>query len=58
MDELEVTIEKVCDFTYYNVGDWSFDEEDKELAYIDKAIEAWTVWRKYVAAEIASADLA
>lgn len=37
--------------TLYRVGDWSFEEDDKDLKYIDQAIEAWTAWRAYVAAE-------
>lgn len=36
---------------YYSVGDWSFDEEDKNVDYIDKALEAWSRWRDYVVAE-------
>lgn len=36
---------------YYRVGNWSFDEEDKNIAYIDEAIAAWTAWREYVQKE-------
>lgn len=35
-------------FAFYRVGEWCFDEEDKDLAYIDSAIAAWTAWREYV----------
>ena len=43
--------EVVFNGNYYNVGDWSFDEDDKDLQYIDKALEAWSRWRDYVVAE-------
>ena len=36
----------------YFVGGWSFDEDDKDLRYIDDAIAAWSAWREYVAREI------
>ena len=58
-DKLEVTIdERIVGggededfFAFYRVGDWSFDDEDKDLAYIDGAIAAWTAWREYVLSE-------
>jgi hypothetical protein len=36
---------------FYEVGGWSFDESDKDIAYIDQALEAWSRWRDYVVAE-------
>lgn len=32
----------------YFVGDMSFDEGDRDLAYIDKQIATWQTWRRYV----------
>lgn len=34
---------------FYEVGIFTFDQEDKDLGYIDGAIAAWTAWREYVA---------
>lgn len=31
----------------YFVGDFSFDEADKDPEYIDRVIEAWTKWKEY-----------
>lgn len=43
---------EVIDTGYdYRVGEWSFDESDKNLAYIDSAIDAWIAWRDYVKRE-------
>ena len=39
-------------YVHYEVGGWSFDDEDKDLRYIDSAIAAWSAWRDYVAKEI------
>lgn len=33
----------------YQVGDMTFDEEDKSLPYIDARIAEWLAWRGYVA---------
>lgn len=41
----------------YEVGGWSFDEENMDIPYIDSAIAAWTAWREYVAASIASVTI-
>lgn len=27
---------------------WTFDESDRDLSYIDSAIQAWTEWREFV----------
>ena len=35
---------------FYTVGGWTFDESDKDLAYIDAALEAWGRWRDFVKA--------
>lgn len=35
---------------FYTVGGWTFDEDDKDLAYIDAALEAWGRWRDFVEA--------
>lgn len=35
---------------WYEVGGWSFDEKDRDLAYIDQALEAWSRWRDFVEA--------
>lgn len=57
METLEVQREVLSEgipereLAIYRVGNWSFEDEDKDLVYIDQAIEAWTAWRAYVAAE-------
>lgn len=33
---------------FYFVGDMSFDEQDRDLAYIDKQIATWLTWRGWV----------
>lgn len=33
---------------FYTVGGWTFDEDDKDLAYVDAALEAWSRWRDFV----------
>lgn len=35
---------------WWEVGDWGFDDDDADLEYINGAIDAWTIWRDYVAA--------
>lgn len=42
--------------TFYTVTDsagntYTFDSEDKDLAYIDGFLEALSIWRDYVVAE-------
>lgn len=44
--------EVVREGTFHRVGDWTFEDGDMALGYIDSAIEAWTAWRKYVEKEI------
>lgn len=41
--------EVVFNGSFYQVGEWSFDSSDADLAYIDNALEAWSRWRDYVA---------
>lgn len=33
---------------FYTVGDWSFDESDRDIAYIEKALNAWSRWYDWV----------
>jgi hypothetical protein len=48
---LEVAPAKLSrDMTIYLCGSNSFDEEDRDLAYIDKQIHAWKSWRQWVRA--------
>ena len=34
--------------SFYQVGTVSFDEEDRNLSYIDEQINAWLTWRRWV----------
>ena len=36
---------------FYEVGGWSFDESDKDIAYVESALYAWSRWLDYVKAE-------
>jgi len=36
---------------------WTFENEDKDISYIDDAIEAWTAWREYVVADMMRGQL-
>lgn len=42
---------------WYEVGDWCFDPEDMDVAYIDRALEAWSRWRDYVVAHQAKGQM-
>lgn len=35
---------------FYFVGETTFDEEDRDLSYIDHMIQTWQTWRDYVTA--------
>lgn len=35
----------------YQVGDMTFDEEDKSIPYIDARMREWLAWRNHVVAE-------
>jgi len=41
--------EVVFNGSFYQVGEWSFDVDDADLAYIDRALDSWSRWRDYVA---------
>lgn len=34
--------------TFYTVGNWSFDESDRDLAFIESALESWSRWYDWV----------
>ena len=34
--------------SFYQVGTVSFDEEDRNLSYIDEQINTWLTWRRWV----------
>lgn len=35
----------------YQVGDMTFDDEDKSIPYIDARMGEWLAWRNFVVAE-------
>lgn len=56
MTNKQVATDVVYNGLWYTVttpdgGTWSFDEEDKDIAYIESALYAWSRWLDYVKAE-------
>lgn len=43
--------------TLPNGQTWTYDESDRDLNDIDDAIEAWTIWRDYVQADMLKGQL-
>jgi hypothetical protein len=41
----------------WRYADWSFDESDRDIAFAESAIEAWTAWRDYLEADMLRGQL-
>ena len=49
LKRLEVSVLPMCHgVSFYQVGTVSFDEEDRNLSYIDEQINTWLTWRRWV----------
>lgn len=56
MTDKKVATDVIYNGLWYQVstpsGDsWTFDEEDKDIAYIESALYAWSRWLDYVRSE-------
>lgn len=56
MTDKQVATDVTYNGSFYTVdtpdgNTWSFDEEDKDIAYIESALYAWSRWLDYVKAE-------